>query len=90
MEKLSHLHYFLHDIVSGPNPTAVRVAEAASTNSSSTLFGCIAMIDDPLTVVPNPDPNSWERPKEYTAQQPKQKRNLHHHAREMNLRKPNQ
>ncbi|ESW34350.1 hypothetical protein PHAVU_001G145000 [Phaseolus vulgaris] len=53
-EKLSHLHFFFHDIVSGPNPTAVRVAEAASTNSSSTLFGFIAMIDDPLTVGPEP------------------------------------
>ncbi|BAT85371.1 hypothetical protein VIGAN_04291000 [Vigna angularis var. angularis] len=53
-EKLSHLHFFFHDIVSGPNPTAVRVAEAPSTNSSSTLFGFIAMIDDPLTVGPEP------------------------------------
>jgi len=53
-EKLSHLHFFFHDIVSGPNPTAVRVAEAQSTNSSSTLFGFIAMIDDPLTVGPEP------------------------------------
>ncbi|XP_014494945.1 dirigent protein 21-like [Vigna radiata var. radiata] len=54
-EKLSHLHFFFHDIVSGPNPTAVRVAESPSTNSSSTLFGFIAMIDDPLTVGPEPE-----------------------------------
>jgi len=53
-EKLSHLHFFFHDIVSGPNPTAVRVADADSTNSSSTLFGFIAMADDPLTVGPEP------------------------------------
>ncbi|KAJ7971411.1 Dirigent protein [Quillaja saponaria] len=51
-EKLSHLHFYFHDIVSGRNPTAVRVAEADVTNSSSTLFGATVMIDDPLTVQP--------------------------------------
>ncbi|CAJ1907442.1 unnamed protein product [Sphenostylis stenocarpa] len=55
-EKLSHLHFFFHDIVSGPKPTAVRVVEPRSTNTSSTLFGLMAMIDDPLTV--NPEPGS--------------------------------
>ncbi|KAI5667565.1 hypothetical protein M9H77_17418 [Catharanthus roseus] len=52
-EKLSHLHFFFHDVVSGRNPTAVRVAEAAMTNTSSTFFGAVVMIDDPLTVGPN-------------------------------------
>ncbi|XP_057768757.1 dirigent protein 22-like [Salvia miltiorrhiza] len=52
-EKLSHLHFYFHDIVSGRNRTAVRVAEAASTNSSATGFGFLVMIDDPLTVGPN-------------------------------------
>ncbi|XP_021894022.1 dirigent protein 22-like [Carica papaya] len=51
-EKLTHLHFYFHDIVTGPNPTAVRVAEAAVTNKSSTLFGLVAVIDDPLTVSP--------------------------------------
>ncbi|XP_073133130.1 dirigent protein 22-like [Henckelia pumila] len=51
-QKLSHLHFYFHDIVSGPNPTAVRVAEAAVTNSSATGFGALVMIDDPLTVGP--------------------------------------
>ena len=54
-EKLCHLHFFFHDIVSGPNPTAIRVADSPSTNSSSTLFGYIAMIDDPLTMGPEPE-----------------------------------
>lgn len=49
-EKLSHLHFYLHDIVSGPNPTAMRVAEAATTNTSATGFGAVAMMDDPLTL----------------------------------------
>ncbi|XP_004243690.1 dirigent protein 22 [Solanum lycopersicum] len=51
-EKLSHLHFYFHDIVSGKNPTAVRIAEAAVTNRSATGFGLTAMIDDPLTVGP--------------------------------------
>ncbi|KAG8367964.1 hypothetical protein BUALT_Bualt16G0127400 [Buddleja alternifolia] len=52
-EKLSHLHFYFHDIVSGRHPTAVRVAEAAMTNTSATGFGLMAMIDDPLTLGPN-------------------------------------
>ncbi|KAL7194208.1 hypothetical protein ACSBR1_034590 [Camellia fascicularis] len=51
-EKLSHLHFYFHDIVSGKNPTAVRVAQAAMTNNSSTGFGAVVMIDDPLTLKP--------------------------------------
>ncbi|CAK9169944.1 unnamed protein product [Ilex paraguariensis] len=52
-EKLSHLHFYFHDIVSGRNPTAVRIASAAMTNTSATGFGAIVMMDDPLTVGPN-------------------------------------
>ncbi|CAN1144348.1 Dirigent protein 21 [Linum perenne] len=52
-EKLSHLRFFFHDIVSGPNPTAV---QAQVTNTSSTLFGLLSVIDDPLTS--GPEPNS--------------------------------
>ncbi|GMH08215.1 hypothetical protein Nepgr_010055 [Nepenthes gracilis] len=51
-EKLSHLHFYFHDIVSGPNRTAVRVAEGPTTNDSATLFGLVAMADDPLTAGP--------------------------------------
>ncbi|KAK1390569.1 Dirigent protein [Heracleum sosnowskyi] len=51
-EKLSHLHFYFHDIVSGPNPTAIRVASSAITNTSSSLFGLVVVIDDPLTVGP--------------------------------------
>ncbi|XP_073132986.1 dirigent protein 22-like [Henckelia pumila] len=51
-QKLSHLHFYFHDIVSGRNPTAVRVAEAAMTNSSATSFGRVFMMDDPLTMGP--------------------------------------
>ncbi|XWS56160.1 hypothetical protein CRYUN_Cryun09bG0062400 [Craigia yunnanensis] len=55
-EKLSHLHFYFHDIISGKNATACRVAEAPSTNHSSTFFGATVMIDDPLTI--KPDVNS--------------------------------
>ncbi|XP_027066553.1 dirigent protein 22 [Coffea arabica] len=52
-EKLSHLHFYFHDIVSGRNPTAVRVAAATTTNSSATGFGAVVMMDDPLTAGPD-------------------------------------
>ncbi|XWS59292.1 hypothetical protein CRYUN_Cryun08bG0109200 [Craigia yunnanensis] len=51
-EKLSHLHFYFHDIVSGRNPTAVQVASAAMTNKSETSFGAVKMADDPLTAAP--------------------------------------
>ncbi|XP_022744234.1 dirigent protein 22-like [Durio zibethinus] len=54
-EKLSHLHFYFHDIVTAKNPTAVRVAQAPTTTLSSP-FGAVVMIDDPLTI--NPDINS--------------------------------
>ncbi|MFS7908213.1 putative dirigent protein [Helianthus anomalus] len=53
-EKLTHLHFYFHDIVSGDHPTAVRVAEASMTNTSSTFFGALVVIDDPLTMGPEP------------------------------------
>ncbi|KAL4378922.1 hypothetical protein GQ457_02G041020 [Hibiscus cannabinus] len=51
-EKLSHLHFYFHDIVAGKNVTAVRVAEAPTT-SDSHPFGAVAVIDDALTVSPD-------------------------------------
>ncbi|KAF3338423.1 dirigent protein 22-like protein [Carex littledalei] len=56
VEKQSHFRFYWHDIVTGPNPTAVRVAEAPGTNTSSTFFGMVVVIDDPLTI--GPDVNS--------------------------------
>ncbi|KAB2006782.1 hypothetical protein ERO13_D11G331700v2 [Gossypium hirsutum] len=51
-EKLSHLHFYFHDIVAGENATAVRVAKAKTTTETSP-FGAVAVIDDPLTVSPD-------------------------------------
>ncbi|KAJ1432865.1 Dirigent protein [Sesbania bispinosa] len=51
-QKLSHLHFYFHDIIDGPNQTAVRVAAASSTEKSPTGFGAVVMMDDPLTELP--------------------------------------
>ncbi|XP_058081633.1 dirigent protein 23-like [Magnolia sinica] len=55
-ETVTKLHFYFHDILSGDKPTAVRVAQAATTSSSWTLFGAVMMADDPLTE--GPDLNS--------------------------------
>ena len=44
-EKLSHLRFYFHDVVTGPNPTTVRVGEAAVTK-------LVAVLDDSLTAGP--------------------------------------
>ncbi|GMN26058.1 hypothetical protein TIFTF001_040796 [Ficus carica] len=49
-EKLSHLHFYFHDIRGGDKPTAIKVAEAKTSNASRTGFGFVTVIDDPLTV----------------------------------------
>ncbi|KAL8204814.1 hypothetical protein R6Q57_010437 [Mikania cordata] len=50
--KLSHLHFYFHEIPTDDHPTAVQVAKANMTNTSPTLFGATFMIDDPLTEGP--------------------------------------
>ncbi|KAL2460042.1 Dirigent protein 21 [Abeliophyllum distichum] len=54
-EKLTEFHFYLHDIVSGKNPTNIRVAMANATAQSSTYFGLIGVMDDVLTEGPEPD-----------------------------------
>ncbi|XP_022983112.1 dirigent protein 22-like [Cucurbita maxima] len=51
-EKLSHLHFYFHDILSGRNPTAVPVVLPPQANASRSLFGMVVMTDDPLTERP--------------------------------------
>ncbi|PON76176.1 Disease resistance response protein [Parasponia andersonii] len=53
-EKLTHLHFYVQDVVSGRNPTAVTVAEGATTNTSTVSFGLVTVLDDLLTVGPDP------------------------------------
>ncbi|KAL2460037.1 Dirigent protein 23 [Abeliophyllum distichum] len=53
-EVITTLQFYFHDILSGRNPSAIRIAQPSQTNPSSTLFGMLMMIDDPLTVGPDP------------------------------------
>lgn len=53
-EVVTTLQFYFHDILSGRNPSAVRIV--TPSQSSSTSFGMVNMVDDPLTV--SPDPNS--------------------------------
>lgn len=50
--KVSHLHFYFHDLLVGTNVTAVDVASAPSTNSSFTQFGMVRVMDDWLTEGP--------------------------------------
>ncbi|KAI3511681.1 hypothetical protein L1887_18838 [Cichorium endivia] len=57
-EKLSHFRFYWHDIISGPNPTAVNIVQPPVNNKTKTAptgFGMINMIDDPLTEKPEAD-----------------------------------
>lgn len=51
-QKISQLHFYFHDIVSGKNVTAVEVASAPTTDSSFTQFGLLRVMDDWLTEGP--------------------------------------
>ncbi|OMO92806.1 Plant disease resistance response protein [Corchorus olitorius] len=50
-QKVTHLHFFLHDTMNGNNPSAIVVARPNIT--SRTNFGNIVVADDPLTVGPD-------------------------------------
>ncbi|MFS8016173.1 putative dirigent protein [Helianthus anomalus] len=56
--KETHLHFFLHDTLSGDNPTSVIVAQPNSTvikdNNNIVPFGAVFVFDDPLTEGPDP------------------------------------
>ncbi|KAK6136653.1 hypothetical protein DH2020_029597 [Rehmannia glutinosa] len=62
-EVISTLQFYFHDRLSGQNPSAIRIAQSSKTNNSATLFGSLMMVDDQLTV--GPDPSSkvvgWAR-----------------------------
>ncbi|XP_058734447.1 dirigent protein 22-like [Vicia villosa] len=49
-EKLSHFKFFWHDIMSGKNPSSIMVVPP--TLNSTTGFGFVNMIDNPLTLGP--------------------------------------
>ncbi|WOL12711.1 hypothetical protein Cni_G21478 [Canna indica] len=49
-QKLSHLRFFWHDVVGGPNATAVPVTRPP--NATATGFGTMVVIDDAMTEGP--------------------------------------
>jgi len=51
-EKISHLHFYFHDLLVGKNVTAVQVASAPTTDSYLTQFGLMRVMDDWLTAGP--------------------------------------
>jgi len=53
-QKVSRLHFYLHDTLSGKNVSSVQVAQASSTVKSPTIFGAVFIFDDPLTEGPEP------------------------------------
>ncbi|KAG5581919.1 hypothetical protein H5410_052546 [Solanum commersonii] len=55
-QKVTKLHFYFHNIVSEKILIAVQIAQSNMTAKSSTSFGSVTMIDDPLTV--GPEPNS--------------------------------
>lgn len=54
-EKITNLHFFLFDILSGSKPSAVEVARAniAKGDKSPTPFGTVFAIDDPIREGPD-------------------------------------
>ncbi|PON82995.1 Disease resistance response protein [Trema orientale] len=57
---VTHIQFYMHDVVGGSNPTAVRVAGRISNHTGSSpiaaTFGSVYVMDNPLTATP--DPNS--------------------------------
>ncbi|KAK7260028.1 hypothetical protein RIF29_25736 [Crotalaria pallida] len=51
-EKLSHFKFYWHDILSGRNPTSVSIVPPPLKLNTTTAFGLVNMIDNPLTLGP--------------------------------------
>ncbi|KAK7260029.1 hypothetical protein RIF29_25737 [Crotalaria pallida] len=51
-EKLSHFKFYWHDILSGHNPTSVSIVPPPLKLNTTTAFGLVQMIDNPLTLGP--------------------------------------
>ncbi|GAV80542.1 Dirigent domain-containing protein [Cephalotus follicularis] len=51
-EKVTNLHFFYHDSLTGKNPTGVLVAKPNNSDPSLAPFGAVFAVNDPLTVGP--------------------------------------
>ncbi|KAK8481047.1 hypothetical protein V6N13_035969 [Hibiscus sabdariffa] len=55
-QKVTRIQFYMHDIVGGPHPTAVRVAGRSNFTGQDpfeAMFGSISVMDNPLTVAPS-------------------------------------
>ncbi|TYG41974.1 hypothetical protein ES288_D12G219400v1 [Gossypium darwinii] len=55
-QKATRIQFYMHDIVGGPQPTAVRVAGRSNftgQDSIAAMFGSISVMDNPLTATPS-------------------------------------
>ncbi|CAI0388277.1 unnamed protein product [Linum tenue] len=57
-EKLTHLHFYYHNLLAGPNVTALHLNAKGPLhlNDTAGLFGRLTMMDSPLTLEPELDP----------------------------------
>ncbi|XP_010912634.1 dirigent protein 2 [Elaeis guineensis] len=54
-EKQTHLHFYMHDDYSGPNPSAIKVVSGPASNQSGPRhFGDMVVLDNLLTEGPDP------------------------------------
>lgn len=51
---ITTLQFYFHDKLSGQNPSAIQIAQPLQSGNSPNLFGNLLMIDDALTVGPDP------------------------------------
>ncbi|CAI9089883.1 OLC1v1024532C1 [Oldenlandia corymbosa var. corymbosa] len=53
--RLTKIRFYYHENRVAANPTTVEIARASSTGNSPTSFGSTMVIDDALTISPDPD-----------------------------------
>lgn len=53
--RITKLHFFLHDRLSGTNQTEYTVAQSNITSTSPALFGLVNVLDSPFTIGPKPE-----------------------------------
>lgn len=54
-EKFAKIHFYVQDLLGGPNPTVYEIASASITSGSPTEFGLVRAVDDLLTAEPADD-----------------------------------
>ncbi|GFQ01744.1 dirigent protein 11 [Phtheirospermum japonicum] len=57
-EKVAKLHFYVQDVLGGPNATIFEVARSEITSTSPRLFGQVRVLDDLITA--GPDRNSMK------------------------------